>query len=206
MHIRVAFLIAMMVVTGCTDEEPAGEIETALTSTGSDGAVYRLPEGTFLYLQRGALRASVPLDGGGDAISFQTPVGAYQISLLHPDGFTTNWPLERVNMDGSKESVQARLVNAMPLMVTVTPNTTTSIVLTFRVPGSGTIVFVRGRITVTTEIVNVPATSQLLTIGSGTMTADFVQAAPSVASMLPDLPLLPEKIFERVRTLQETAS
>lgn len=186
MHIRLVIVIAMLMV-GCTDEEPTGEIEAALSSTGTDGAVYRLPEDTLLYLRRGALSAAVPLDGAADAITFPTPVGAYQVSLIHPAGYTTSWPLERTNGDGSKDTVQARLVGTMPLAVTVLPNATTAIVFTFRVAGSVTVVFVRGRITVTTEVVNVPATSQDVTIGSPSITADFVEAVPSVASMLPGL-------------------
>jgi hypothetical protein len=182
-----------LVVVAACGVEPAlvsGHIEVALVAPGTGGVSYRLPAGTALSLGSEAFHAAFALDGDGTLASFDVPPGDYAPTLVHAQGYTSTWPLERTKADGSTDTVDAEL--SMPSLVTVTENQTTNLVIHFTVATSETIVFARGTLDTTVAVDQTTATSYRISIAVPELdfgNATFGDAAPdALRSLLPSTP------------------
>src|SRR5688572_9707239 len=168
MQLRSCLIVLLLATFGCTPEPDVGVVEVPLTATGADGAIYELIDAE-LDVQGGRFRERVSLDGFETSISFEVPVGMYQLKLLDNGVPATTFRLMKRESDGTISGVDATLETPMPMSITVLPDSTTAIVLTFRVPGSGVITFAKGSISVSTDADIVAASSAKASLG-GTLT------------------------------------
>src|SRR5689334_3342963 len=110
--------LGLAVLLGACFTEPSttGTVDMPLTSVGSDGATYRLPDGTRLSLAANPSPFyDVGLDGDGASVTFSAAEGSYQADLYNAEHeYTTQWPLLRTASDGTVSTVDARLVTALP--------------------------------------------------------------------------------------------
>lgn len=156
-----------LLVSACTAGESDGSVAAALTTTGADGATYRLTPGTRLQASGTGLPGyDVGLDGDGAVVSIPVAPGDYQASIYHPNGYTTEWPLERT-ANGSTTIVTGELITPQPAALTVESAQTTSFVLQFDVGTAGTITFDRGSLGVSVGVNEHPATG-FTAAGDGT--------------------------------------
>jgi len=196
----IAGLALALVLGACAaSDETRGEIGSvgvALVTTGSDGAFYRLTPGTRLSLTRGAqgpvqANYDVSLDSDATSVTFPVPPGDYQAWIYHPaGGYTTEWPLERINPDETWETVTADLVTPQPVPLTVVQGATTTLVLELRIPTGGTISFNRGSVAVAIDVGEQQATSFATSLqGTGDVIGTPVFAgaqAETLRTLLPD--------------------
>ena len=143
----------LLLVSACaTDDRDLGGVAAALTSTGADGATYRLTPGTRLTLSGTNLPGyDVGLDGDGTVVTVPVAPGDYQASIYDQNGDTTAWPLERT-LNGTTTIVTGQLVTPQPAPLTVVSQQTTSLVLQFDVATAGTITFDRGTVGVSVGV------------------------------------------------------
>src|SRR5215472_14573108 len=110
-----SLLLAALLMTsaGCQAEpEEPGQLRVALVARAG-GVSYRLPAGTQLDILS-ADPQSFPLDGEDGLVQVTLPSGNYGYTLSNPNGYTTTWPLERTNADGSTVVVDAALLTPLP--------------------------------------------------------------------------------------------
>jgi hypothetical protein len=122
------------------------------------------------------------LDGDG-VVSFDVPAGDYSAELIHDDGHTTQWPLERTDLDGTTETVIATLVTPMPALLTVAADAQTNLVLQFQLPGFGPITFDQGTVEVSLEVTETTA-GGVVAEGSGNFTTSSVTTHPNTPPLL----------------------
>jgi hypothetical protein len=152
------FLVAALFsVAGCIEQaESEGSVAVALTATDADGATYRLTPGARLALYGGSYYDEFSLDGDG-VVRIDVPAGDFTAELIHDDGHTTQWPLERTDLDGTTTTVIATLVTPMPALLTVPPDGQVNLVLQFQVPGFGGITFDQGTVEVSIDVAETSA-------------------------------------------------
>ncbi len=146
---------APFVVAGCSEapeqrpSESTGTLSAALAATGSDGANYEFPAGTYLIMTNSSWSQGFPLDGPSTIFTQQLPVGSYQLSLSFPS-FTPTF----VRTEGSSTSVvDAVWTDSSPISVDIIDDTTTPVVLHFHVEGLGDLVFDTGKLQVTLDVI-----------------------------------------------------
>lgn len=191
MRTTTCFVAAALIAAGCIEPgESVGSVGAALTATDSSGATYRLPAGTRLMFMSSTYFDGHDLDGDAAVLHIDLPVGDYQAWLSHEYGYTNEWPLERTDSDGSIRMVTGYLITPMPQALTIFPDTTTSLVLTFQVPEFGDITFAEGTLDVSTEIEQTTAGGVDVS-AFGAFHTDYVavnaDAPPALAGRLPAL-------------------
>jgi hypothetical protein len=152
-----AMAAAAALTTGCAedtgpDEDAYGSLATAITATGSDGATYRMPAGTYVQLYNGTFYDYWSMDGDFQILTIDVPVGGYDASLTHSSGYTVEWPLERTNPDATTETVNATLITPQPVAVTVNEGATSSLVFQFQVVDGGTVTFAHGLVDISIDV------------------------------------------------------
>lgn len=159
---RIILGLLALTTPACTTHDDVGSVSMAVTSTGTDGATYRLTPGTRLSVDstspNGVPNYDVGLDGDSTDVSFQVQTGSYDANIYHPNGYTTEWPLERT-YGGITSTVTAELITPQPVALTVLSGQTTSLVLQFQVDGGGTVTFDHGSIDVTVVVGEHPASA-----------------------------------------------
>ena len=177
-------------LAACGVEEPqVGVVEVALVSTGSDGALYRLPAQTLLYLQNGSYGDLFSLDGEASTVAISAPIGTYAASILHPNQYTTAWPLERV-VGGVSEVVMGTLETPMPAEITLTEGPPAALLLSFRIANGGTVTFARGDLWVSLDVEEVTATGGASLSTFGTFVTQGIQLGsgpPELADLMPSV-------------------
>lgn len=136
-HLAILTL-GMALLGGCAADTGAGAIELALTTTDSEGAVYRLPAYASLSLRSGTFSDSFSLAGDGTSVRIEVPPGTYEASMGDEGSQVA---LERRVGAGPVETVLATLVTPMPIAIDVVEGGTASIEVELRVPDRGTITF-----------------------------------------------------------------
>ncbi len=186
------FVLGMVMVSlaGCyADADEVGTVGVPLTSADSSGGRYRLPAGTRLVMQGGTFYDELSLDGEATFARFDVPVGDYEASLINDAGYTTQWPLEHVDLDGTVDVVNAVLTTPTPAPVTIAEDALTNLVWHFDVPGAGPVVFAHGDVEVTIDVDETVATSVDADL-AGTFAATSVTTDPTtppeLLARLPD--------------------
>jgi hypothetical protein len=189
-----AGLTAVAAFTACNanpdHSKDVGRVEVALTATGTDGAHYRLPAGSFVELFAASFDVIETVEGSGDSIAISVPPGSYQAWLYQPDGsISPDWMLEHVDAGGTLlDVVHATLLTALPVTITVTADHTTNLVFSFRIPTGGTVTFDRGTVQVSIEVAQETASSYSFdTVSALTVASRFV-GGPSAALLAERLP------------------
>lgn len=141
-------------MVGCAEhaEEPVGETGTlsaALTTTGSDGASYSFPVGTYLQLSTSTFTESVPLDGPDALLQRQLPAGSYTATLYYS---TSSVVLERTE-SGVTTTVEAQWTNPQPVTFDILDEQTTALILHFTVQGLTDLTFDTGTLQVGADVV-----------------------------------------------------
>lgn len=155
--VLMAAIVSAAMAACAADDGETGDVAVALTAPGADGASYRLTPGARVALYGGPFYDEFVLDGDQQVQRIQVPPGAYQAELVHNAGYTTEWPLERTNLDGTIDTVNATLTTVMPASVDVLADEATPLVLTFVVEGVGPITFAHGAVDVSVDVDEVPA-------------------------------------------------
>lgn len=180
----MGLLIFASVVAGCAG---AGELANGTGTVGlklqtvdpDSGAIYRLPPGSIVALQRTDIvedfTEAFTLEGDVEVVQLEMPAAPYagRLRNLGVDGDV--WTLERT-VGGVTETVQAVLVTPMPVPLVVTADASTPLVFTFQVPDAGPITFGHGSVDVSMEVNGVAATDAEASIHAP------VQASSSRAS------------------------
>jgi len=199
----VTALVAAAAIAGCAETEPDesdsyGSLATAVTATGTDGATYRLPAGTYVQVWNDTFYDYWSMDGDMNILSVEVPVGDYYVSLTHSNGYTIEWPLDRTNPDATSETVNGTLLTPQPVSVTVTEGNTSSLVFQFQVVDGGTVTFAHGLIDFSIDV-NVAETTVGRMTYSGTYTKDaetFGATAPP--ELVPMVHPLGASIFHQI--------
>jgi len=182
----------------CTEtsrSEKVGSFDTAITATGSDGSLYRLPPESYVQVFNAAYSDIFPLDGDAATMSFDVPVGSYSIYLYNPFSMGAEWQLERTNVDMTTETVSATLITPLPVAVTIVEDQVTSVVFQFQVPDGGTVTFAEGELEVSINVDEQSATG-----GRARFDGWMTYAANELVGGPPDMatrfPLAGESVWE----------
>ena len=193
---------AAAALAGCAETGPGedayGSLATAITATGSDGASYRMPAGTFVQVWNGTFSDFWSMDGDFQILTIDVPVGDYQVALSHGSGYTLEWPLERTNPDATTETVTATLLTVQPVPVTVNEGATSSLVFQFQVVDGGTVTFAHGLIDISIDV-EVDTSAEGRATFSATYnhdSADFGATAP--ATLGDFLPAVGDPVFHQM--------
>ena len=176
-------LAAAAALAGCAETEPGesdsfGSLAAAVTATGTDGATYRLPAGTYVQVWNDTFYDYWSMDGDMNILSVEVPVGDYYVALGHSNGYTIDWPLDRENPDATTETVNGTLITPQPVSVTVTEGNTSSLVFQFQVVNGGTVTFAHGLIDFSIDVNEAESTVGRMTF-SGTYTKDAETFGPT---------------------------
>jgi hypothetical protein len=190
-RIQFAFVTAAA-LAACAEtpqdfDEDTGQVSVPLVTTGSDGAQYALPAGSYLEIYNDNFYDQFSLDGDVAQLAISLPTGDYQVQLSHPAGYTDEWPLLRTD-GGGTTTVTAALLTPMPVPVTILEEDTTSLVLSFQVPELPVIVFGQGSLLVDAEVELGEASGILVAWEGGFVvtSATFYPAAPAgLSSLMP---------------------
>jgi hypothetical protein len=162
---------------------PTGGVTVALATTGSDGANYQFPAGTFLELSNTSTGffGNFQIDGTETVLTEMVPIGSYQASLF----FSNNGPVQLVQtLNAMSQTVPATWTDPEPVTFSVVQNMTTPIVLHFSVVGVGDVTFQLGRVQVsidvnaTTSTPNNGQESGTVTVASQSITPGFGLETP----------------------------
>jgi hypothetical protein len=129
--VTLSLAISALMVSGCsagdTGEEAAGRIEMKLVGQAPSGNVYRLSDA---IVRVEGLDASIVFDTRTDpnqsSLTATVPAGSYT-SLVEP-----GWQMERLQPDGSAQTVEAELLSPNPNEFTVIEDQNTQVALRFR--------------------------------------------------------------------------
>jgi hypothetical protein len=105
----------------------AGRVELSLTSSGADGATYRLVNSTLTIT---GPQSVVITDTSSDVVNVPLKAGTYSVQL------GGSWRLERSDAPGV--AVDATLISPNPLAFTVKVDTVQPVRFLFKLPGQGT--------------------------------------------------------------------
>jgi hypothetical protein len=179
--------IGLLAACGMSEDAPLGQVEVTLRGIGTDGAIYRLPEGTHLRVQGGGYSGFFYLDDDQELLTFMVPLGTFSWHISHAEGYTTEWPLTREEGESST-TVTGTLMNELPGSITVTPSGQ-SIVLEFVAPRAGKVRFERAPLDISLEVADEETTSGSLELAATNVSvssATFYDGAP--APLLAALP------------------
>ena len=196
-------LAAAAALAGCAETEPDesdsyGSLAAAVTATGSDGATYRLPAGTYVQVWNDTFYDYWSMDGDNSILEVEVPVGDYYVSLTHANGYTVQWPLDRTNVDATTETVDSTLLTPQPVSVTVTEGMTSSLVFQFQVVDAGTVTFAHGLIDFSIDV-DVAESTVGRTIFTGTYTKTSENFGPtSPPELVPMVHPLGASIFHSI--------
>ncbi|HEU5057202.1 MAG TPA: hypothetical protein VFU21_11780 [Kofleriaceae bacterium] len=193
---------AAAALAGCAetspDEDSYGSLATAITATGTDGATYRMPAGTYVQAWSGTFSDWWSMDGDFQILTIEVPVGDYQVALGHASGYTVEWPLERTNPDATTETVNATLVTVQPVAVTVNEGATSSLVFQFQVVDGGTVTFAHGLIDISIDVDVTTSTVGRATY-SATYNKDSEDLGPTAPPELGDMvPAVGSAVFHQI--------
>lgn len=196
--IAAAAAIAGCAETAQDEADSFGSLATAVTATGTDGATYRLPAGTYVQAYNDIFYDYWSMDGDNSILSVEVPVGNYYVALGHANGYTVEWPLERENPDATTETVNATLLTAQPVSVVVTENATTSLVFQFLVVDGGTVTFAHGIIDISVDV-----TVDESTIGRAMFSGTYVKSYESFGTTAPPdlnthVPAMGANVFHQI--------
>jgi hypothetical protein len=183
--------LAVLLGACFTETSTTGTVDMPLTSVGSDGATYRLPDGTRLTLAADPSPFyDVGLDGDSATVTFSAAEGSYQADLYNLDHeYTTQWPLLRTAPDGTVSTVDAHLVTALPVATTVVADQATSLRFQFSIPSGGTVTFGHGTVSVTVGVDEVPASGYTVSAqGTGNVAGIPAITGPHAAELAAALP------------------
>lgn len=183
-------LVAASVTSGCAEipapeEESTGQIESALTATGADGAVYRLPVGSLLRLELGGAQVaelSLPINSDDATYAFDVATGDYVATLHNETGWAngTTWYLTREAPGSAPTLVPATLVSANPTPLDVQDGQTTPYEIRFQVPTAGEVSFSVGEVVVSTVVDEVDSVPTRFTLsGAITVTSQNLGGTPA---------------------------
>jgi hypothetical protein len=181
MAVTAAAALAGCAESGPDDADAYGSLAAAVTATGTDGATYRLPAGTYVQVWNDTFYDSWSMDGDMNVLSVEVPVGDYYVALAHANGYTIDWPLDRTNADATTETINGTLLTPQPVSVSVTEGNTSSLVFQFQVLNGGTVTFAHGLIDFSIDV-NVDESTIGRATATGTYTKDseFIDpAAPA---------------------------
>jgi hypothetical protein len=186
--LRSSSLLLAACLAACAEDAapPAGRLAVALVASDNDtDASYRLIAGTRLEARIGTtLFDSFPLDGDTLSIVIELPVGTYEFRLAHDIDFGTEWPLDRIEADGSETRVTARLVTMQPMVKTIQEGVTVPLDLEFRLAASGTITFAFGSLAVSADVDVVAAGGAELHFGADQVTIASATIHPDAPASL----------------------
>jgi hypothetical protein len=146
---RVAVAVAAALAGACASQAPegfesTGEASAELSAVGPDGASYSLPAtATLTFTPTGGFATTVLLAQGVATQSFSLPVGSYAVTLSPGTDTGSTWTLTRAG-DGGATTVQAVLLDAMPVTISVADGKTTPLVFHFATDRLGNVVFGTG--------------------------------------------------------------
>lgn len=202
--VRIATAVAAAAaLAGCAETEPDesdsyGSLAAAVTATGTDGATYRLPAGTYVQVWNDTFYDYWSMDGDMNVLSVEVPVGDYYVSLIHGNGYTVEWPLNRTYPDATSETVNGTLLTPQPVSVTVTEGMTSSLVFQFQVVDAGTVTFAHGLIDFSIDV-NVAETTVGRSTFTGNYTKDGETFGPTApAELIPMVHPLGSTIFHQI--------
>jgi hypothetical protein len=188
-------MLAATTLVGCAEqEEQVGDVTVALTAPAADGSIYRLTPGTRASIYGGTFYDEYDLDGDG-VLNLEVPLGVYQVELVHFDGYTTVWPLQRVELDGTIETVQATLTTVMPTAVTVVADAPAALVFAFQVEDVGTVTFAAGDLDVSIDVDELPADGTTTSMTGDLTASSVVITASAPTGLAPVLPALDQPVF-----------
>jgi len=197
-------LAAAAALAACAETEPGesdsyGSLAAAVTATGTDGATYRLPAGTYVQVWNDTFYDYWSMDGDMNVLSVEVPVGDYYVSLTHANGYTVEWPLDRTNPDATTETVNSTLLTPQPASVTVTEGMTSSMVFQFQVVDGGTVTFAHGLIDFSIDV-NVAESTVGRAFFTGTYTKDAETFSPTAPpELVPMVHPLGASIYHHIR-------
>lgn len=128
-----AGLLALLMVacgggeSGSGESQEKGTVQLPLTSSTSDGTVYRLVGATFSFVGPQSVTVT---DTDDDTVETALLAGTYTVEL------GGQWHLERDDAPGV--TVPAQLLSPNPLPFTVSKGSTTQVRFQFKTPGQGT--------------------------------------------------------------------
>jgi hypothetical protein len=176
-----AVVAGFVVLAGCGKEStgsnlPNGAVTVALATTGSDGATYQFPPGSFLEtFNTTGFTAFFPIDGSEAVLTETVPAGGYTTLLF----FSNNGPVQLVRtLNGMSQTVSATWTDPQPFNFNILQNMTTPIVLHFSVVNLGDVTFQVGRVQVSIDVNPTTSTMANNAQESGTVTETFQQIAP----------------------------
>ncbi len=183
MAVTAAAALAGCAESGSEDADSYGSLAAAVTATGTDGATYRLPAGTYVQVWNDTFYDSWSMDGDMNILSVEVPVGDYHVALAHPSGYVIDWPLDRTNPDATTETVNSTLLTPQPVDVSVTEGNTSSLVFQFQVLNGGTVTFAHGLIDFSIDV-NVDESTIGRASFTGTYTKDSEYIDPAAPAEL----------------------
>jgi hypothetical protein len=167
----LALASVMFAACAADVEPPTGQVEVALVGTADDGSHYRLIAGTRLVVSGDGFFETFSLDGDATTVAIDLPVGEYQVGLTHQFGYTDEWPLTRIDADGTETGgIVGTLLTVLPVNVAITEDKPTPLPLSFRVAVSGTITFASGTLAVSADVAVVEANGARLTFNAEPVT------------------------------------
>jgi hypothetical protein len=201
MTIDKRFFTAVMAVAlaacgGAADGGAVGEVRVSLVGTGTDGAEYRLPPGTYLHLFNSRFNDSHALTSASEIEVVRVPVGNYTWALGHSTAYMPEaWELERDDGLGNVESVLAVLENEQPLTLVVAGGGPSELVLQFRAARGGKIVFQQNDLNVSLDVTSVSTLGGRMVSDTPVLEVTEVLADEAPAELVSRLPSLGQTGF-----------
>jgi hypothetical protein len=179
--LRIVSLVTFFVfpLVGCSGapdraEEGTGTLSASLVATGSDGASYRFPSGTFMVIcpVPGGDCGDVPLDGPELQVSRTLPPGSYRLIEFRPK----NPPDQLVRtLNGTTGTVSAKLLNSQPIAFTIVKDQTTVLTLRFEANSVTDVTFAAGKLLLTVSVTQKEVGTGSSITGQGTLNVESVR-------------------------------
>lgn len=182
--VSLGLLASGALLTGCADKETptteahAGTLSAALTTTGSDGASYAFPSGAYLSVSSMTTSDFIPLDGVDTVLNRKLPVGTYTATLYYTSGDVV---LTRT-LSGATSSVPATWVDPQPVSFNIVDQTTTPLVLHFKVQGLGDVTFQVGTLQLSFDVAKENSQQPTRADAQGSASFNYEQYADSSAA------------------------
>jgi len=185
----VAVLAALVGCAGSADQKPeTGQVSVAMTSTATDGTMYRLSSAYVGFIS-GPTYVAQYLDTSADHILVNLPVATYN-AYLYSYAAGGGWALERLNPDGTVAGTVdgVSLLTVLPVSLTVAANQTVPLIFTFRVPTGGTVTFAYGTVDISVAVQKGVADWYSFTADSISTVAYSGTGGPSASTLSTALP------------------
>jgi len=188
--VLVSLALMSPVVAGCSGEAPTeetqatGTFSAALQTTGSDGANYRFPSGSYLNVvlqSTSFFNDFIALNGTETQITRTLATGTYIADLYYNGNTGGPFELEKT-VNGVTTLVGATLLNAAPITFDITSGQTTALNLNFQVEGLGDITFTVGNVDITLSVAEQTNASGSEARWHGSSQIGLVQYDPSASA------------------------